>query len=128
MAECCCGFKSSRSVSMSWNLATMTFPESTRASFTSATNGDARGREERFSKHSLARSKIKRGGLKAGTPAPRFSLPRLDGRGESAITQWRGSRVLLVFSSPNCRPCNALAPELEKFHRHHPEIEGVMIS
>ena len=27
--------------------------------------------------------------------------------------------MLLVFSSPHCGPCNALAPELEKFHREH---------
>src|SRR5438094_7386069 len=33
----------------------------------------------RFGKRSLVRSKIKRDGLKAGTPAPDFRLPRLDG-------------------------------------------------
>jgi len=36
--------------------------------------------------------------------------------------------VLLVFSSPHCGPCSTLAPELEKFHRQHPELELVMIS
>src|SRR6266545_6225535 len=77
----------------------------------------------RFGSRSLARSKIKRDGLKAGTPAPEFRLPRLDGRGELSLSALRGQRVLMVFSSPQCGPCNALAPELEKFHREHPEME-----
>jgi len=71
----------------------------------------------RFSNRFLARSKIKRDGLKAGTPAPDFRLPRLDGRGELSLEEFRGHRVLLVFSSPHCGPCNTLAPALEKFYR-----------
>jgi peroxiredoxin len=89
-------------------------------------NGD--GRADRFKERSLVRSKIKRDGLKAGTPAPDFRLPRLDGRGDLSLGELRGRRVLLVFSSPHCGPCNTLAPELEKFHRQHPELEMVMIS
>ncbi len=65
----------------------------------------------------MSRSKIKRDGLKAGTAAPDFRLPRLDGRGEFSLSDLRGRRVLLVFSSPGCGPCNALALKLEKFHR-----------
>jgi hypothetical protein len=75
---------------------------------------------DRFSNRSLAKSKIKRDGLKAGTPAPDFRLPRLDGRGELSLSDFRGRRMLLVFSSPQCGPCSALAPELEKFHRASP--------
>src|SRR6266498_4174977 len=77
---------------------------------------------------SLARSKIKRDGLKAGTLAPDFRLPRLDGRGDLALKELRGRRVLLVFSSPHCGPCDALAPALQKFHREHAELEVLMIS
>ena len=84
-------------------------------------------RANRFSNRSLARSKIKRDGLKAGTSAPSFRLPRLDG-GELSLEELRGRRVLLVFSDPQCGPCNALAPELEKFHREHADISVVMIS
>lgn len=102
-------------------------------------------RASRFRKHSLARSKIKRDGLKAGTPAPGFRLPRLDG-GELSLEELRGKRVLLVFSDPHCGPCNALAPHLEKSHRENikrqpsprpsptgeseasPSVEVVMIS
>lgn len=71
----------------------------------------------RFKSHSLERSKLKRDGLKAGTLAPDFRLPRLDGRGDFTLSELRGRQVLLVFSSPNCGPCNTLAPQLEKFHR-----------
>jgi peroxiredoxin len=88
---------------------------------------EARARESRFGNRSLAMSKIKRDGLKAGTVAPEFHLPRLGG-GELALSDLRGKLVLLVFSSPNCGPCNALAPRLEKFHRKHPQLEMVMIS
>ena len=79
--------------------------------------GEAPDRASRFSSRSLTQSKIKRDGLKAGTPAPDFRLPRLDGRGELSLEEMRGRRVLLVFSDPHCGPCNMIAPELENFHR-----------
>jgi peroxiredoxin len=84
-------------------------------------------RASRFRNRSLARSKIARDGLKAGTPAPLFRLPRLDG-GELALEELRGRRVLLVFSDPHCGPCDVLAPRLEQLHREHPELRVVMIS
>lgn len=87
-------------------------------------NGD--NREDRFRNRDLARSKIKRDGLKAGTSAPEFRLPQLDG-GEMSLSELRGRPVLLVFSSPTCGPCNTLAPKLQKFHRKHAEYELVMI-
>jgi peroxiredoxin len=89
--------------------------------------GNGEERATRFGNRSLAHSKIKRDGLKAGTPAPDFRLPRLDG-GELSLGDMRGRRVLLVFSNPHCGPCNTVVPELQKFHRHHPEISVVMIS
>ena len=36
--------------------------------------------------------------------------------------------MLLVFSDPECGPCNALVPKLGKFHREHTDISVVMIS
>ena len=95
---------------------------------TSAAMVEEDGRANRFSNRSLAKSKLKRDGLKAGTVAPEFSLPRLDGRGELALRDLRGRRILLVFSSPSCGPCVELAPKLEEFHREHPELELVMVS
>ena len=85
-------------------------------------------REARFHGRSLARSKIKRNGLKAGTVAPDFKLPRLDGNGDLSLSDFRGRQVLLVFSSPTCGPCLILAPQLEKFHRGHPKLEILMVS
>jgi peroxiredoxin len=84
-------------------------------------------RVNRFGQRSLALSKIKRDGLKAGTSAPDFRLPCLDGR-ELSLRDFRGRRLLLVFSDPHCGPCNTLAPQAEKFHREHPEISILMIS
>jgi peroxiredoxin len=84
-------------------------------------------RNTRFGNRSLARSKIKRDGLKAGTPAPDFRLPCLDGT-ERSLQAFRGRRVLLVFSDPHCGPCQALAPHLEQFHRAHRNLSVVMIS
>src|SRR5438128_6837869 len=80
--------------------------------------GEPLERANRFNNRSLARSRIKRDGLKAGTSAPSFRLPRLDG-GELSLEELRGKRVLLVFSDPHCGPCQMLAPQLEKFHREN---------
>lgn len=82
---------------------------------------------KQFGNRSLGRSKIKRDGLKAGTSAPSFRLPALDG-GELSLEELRGKRALLVFSDPHCGPCNALAPQLEKIHRDQTGISVVMIS
>ncbi len=66
----------------------------------------------------LSESKLRRDGLPAGTPAPLFSLPDLDGQTVS-LESYRGRKVLLVFSDPNCGPCDAVAPELARIHEAH---------
>jgi peroxiredoxin len=76
---------------------------------------------------SLARSKINRKGLTAGTTAPDFRLPQIDG-GELALDDFRGKRLLLVFSDPNCGPCDELAPQLEEMHRQRSDLQVLMIS
>ena len=91
-------------------------------------SGEGDDRRSRFNNRSVGRSKIKRDGLKAGTAAPAFQLPRLDGRGDLSVEDLRGKRVLLVFSDPHCGPCNYLAPKLELLHREHLETNLVMIS
>lgn len=78
----------------------------------SSSNGRA---QSRFSP-SLAKSKIVRDGLPAGTRAPEFTLPRVD-EGELSLKEYLGKKVLLVFSDPACQPCQELAPKLEKLHR-----------
>lgn len=75
---------------------------------------------------SLDGSKLKRDGLEAGTPAPDFTLPRLDG-GKLSLKQYSGQKTLLVFSDPDCSPCQQLAPKLEKLHRRA-EVNVLMIS
>ncbi len=76
---------------------------------------------------SLARSRLNRSGLKAGEPAPEFTLPRIDG-GELSLADLRGERVLLVFSDPNCGPCDELAPRLQELHITRPDLRIVVIS
>jgi peroxiredoxin len=66
----------------------------------------------------LSASKIQRNGLKAGTPAPDFSLPDIHGETVS-LEQFRGRKVLLVFTDPQCGPCDELAPDLVQLHREH---------
>jgi peroxiredoxin len=75
----------------------------------------------------LTDSKLRRDGLPAGTPAPAFRLPALEG-GELALEAYRGRRVLVVFSDPQCGPCNQLMPQLEQFHRRTREVQVLMIS
>ena len=55
-------------------------------------------------------------GLKAGTPAPVFQLPNLQGRLVS-LQEFRGRRMLLLFSDPQCGPCDELTPHLVRLHR-----------
>jgi peroxiredoxin len=76
---------------------------------------------------SLARSRLNRSGLKAGAVAPEFTLPRLDGS-ELSLSDLRGQRVLIVFSDPNCGPCDQLAPRLQELHLTRPDLQVLVIS
>ena len=70
-----------------------------------------------FADRSLAKSRLNRAGLTAGTMAPAFKLPTVDGR-EVALADYAGRRLLLVFSDPACAPCTELLPRLEAAARH----------
>jgi peroxiredoxin len=90
----------------------------------------AAGRRARLqTERSISESRIEREGLKAGTPAPRFKLPDLEG-GTASLAEHRGRRVLLVFSDPDCGPCQELLPELAQLHREHRSegLEIIMVS
>lgn len=65
---------------------------------------------------SLARSRINRAGLAPGTTAPAFRLPMLGG-GEAAMADYAGRWLLLVFSDPDCAPCQQLLPRLQQAAR-----------
>jgi peroxiredoxin len=89
---------------------------------------DERGAEiARKGNKSLADSRLNRSGLKTGVVAPGFRLPSLDGR-EISLQDYRGRRVLLVFSDPQCGPCDQLAPHLERLHRERRDVQVLMIS
>jgi peroxiredoxin len=76
---------------------------------------------------SLARSRLNRKGLKAGALAPDFQLRRID-EGELSLADFRGGRVLLVFSDPNCGPCDELAPRLQEIHLRRSELQVLVVS
>jgi peroxiredoxin len=77
---------------------------------------EARNGRAYTSSLSVASSQLQRDGLEAGSKAPAFTLPQLDGCMLS-LDAFRGQKVLLVFSDPACGPCNQLAPKLEQVHR-----------
>ncbi|MDQ3660350.1 MAG: redoxin domain-containing protein [Actinomycetota bacterium] len=57
-------------------------------------------------------------GLPVGTPAPSFSLAGLHGETLTLdALRAAGCPVMLLFSDPNCGPCNALMPEITGWQR-----------
>ena len=83
-----------------------------------------------FSFAQIGESRINRDGLTAGTAAPDFSLSDLAGKKRS-IADYRGKRVLLIFSDTSCGPCDELAPDLVELHRRKgggDNLEVVMVS
>lgn len=104
-----------------------------------ATNGYDAGRDDQavraavapaqaVRKRDVSESRLVRDGLKAGTLAPTFVLPDLEDRMRS-LTDFRGKRVLLVFSDVDCGPCDQLAPQLVELHdRRADDLEIVMVS
>jgi peroxiredoxin len=92
-----------------------------------AANAAQPGASKAGEDRSLARSRINRNGLPPGTTAPAFTLPRLDG-GELSLSDYAGRHVLLVFSDPDCGPCDVLAPKLEQLAKQSPSVNVVMVS
>jgi peroxiredoxin len=78
-------------------------------------------------KRGVEDSKLRRSGLPAGAPAPDFRLPLLHG-GELSLAEYRGRQVLLVFSDPQCGPCDYLAPRLQRRARRTPEVQVLLVS
>jgi hypothetical protein len=54
-------------------------------------------------------------------------LPRLGG-GELSLAELRGGRVLLVFSDPDCGPCDELTPRLQEIHLRRPDLQVLVVS
>jgi peroxiredoxin len=76
---------------------------------------------------SLAESQIERTGIKPGNLAPGFTLPSVFGETIS-LDDYRGRHVLVVFSDPNCGPCEALAPKLVRLARELAGLQVLMVS
>ncbi|HEY3921338.1 MAG TPA: MauE/DoxX family redox-associated membrane protein [Gaiellaceae bacterium] len=67
-------------------------------------------------------------GLAVGTPAPDFALQGLDGETMTlAALRSHGRRVLLLFTDPQCGPCNALLPEFGGWQREYEQALTVGI-
>src|SRR5437660_6127716 len=75
----------------------------------------------------LSQSRIERNGLKPGSIAPDFTLPDIYG-GSVALEQYRGQRILLVFSDPHCGPCNDVAQQLVRsYRRRRPDAANIIV-
>jgi peroxiredoxin len=92
---------------------------------TLAREATSAGRKRLPGERPLSESQILRDGLKAGTPAPSFRLPDLDGRIVS-LDDYRGRSVLLIFTDPQCGPCDQLAAQLAGLRGKH-RVDGPAI-
>src|SRR5262245_5880927 len=71
-------------------------------------------------------NRLGRTGVKPGTPAPEFTLPKVGG-GAVSLRDLAGRPVLLVFVQTGCGPCHAIAPELNKLARN-PDLQVVVVN
>jgi cytochrome c biogenesis protein CcmG/thiol:disulfide interchange protein DsbE len=55
----------------------------------------------------------------AGTTAPEFELPLLDGSGTLSSDELKGSPVVINFFASWCFPCREEAPDLERLSREY---------
>jgi peroxiredoxin len=93
----------------------------------SSSTADGHNRKQLGTERAVTESRIERDGIKAGSRAPGFTLPDLRGRMVS-LEDYRNRRVLLVFSDPNCGPCDALAPDLVRLQQERPDLRLIMVS
>ena len=66
-------------------------------------------------------------GLEIEKRAPDFDLNDLDNFRVS-LRDFLGTKVLLVFSSPNCEKCKLMYSDLKLFSQFNPDIQILMIS
>lgn len=67
-------------------------------------------------------------GLPLGTPAPAFELPRLTGEKRSLDSLLgQGRDVILVFSRPGCKACDAIPSNLVRWARELEQIPNIVL-
>jgi len=67
-------------------------------------------------------------GLPVGTVAPDFELPDATGKKRNLASLLEGQdQILLVFLSPHCKPCQAVATNLPKWAREHERLPEIII-
>jgi peroxiredoxin len=67
-------------------------------------------------------------GLPIGTPAPEFELPGMNGEKRSSQSLRRQGRdVLLVFSSPFCKPCETMPSNLVRWAREREQFPNIVL-
>ena len=59
--------------------------------------------------------------------APALELPRLDGRGEVSLSDFRGQVVVLNYWASWCEPCRAESPLLERWHGRLADRGGTVV-
>ena len=74
----------------------------------------------------LNESRLLRDGLKPGTRAPLFDLPDIHGS-PVILESYRGRRVLLTFTDPDCGPCEALLPQLVRTHAEYADDDLAVV-
>jgi peroxiredoxin len=67
-------------------------------------------------------------GLPIGTPAPEFELPGMNGEKRSSQSlRKQGRDVLLVFSSPFCKPCEMMPSNLVRWAREMQQFPNIVL-
>jgi len=67
-------------------------------------------------------------GLPIGTPAPEFELPGMNGEKRSSQSlRKQGRDVLLVFSSPFCKPCGTIPSNLVRWAREMEQFPNIVL-
>ena len=64
----------------------------------------------------------------AGDDSRRRSRCPASTAAELSLSDYAGRPVLLVFSDPDCGPCDVLAPQLERSRNETPGVSVVMVS